>query len=324
MVGAGSIAVAAPAFSAPPPPKIHDFSSNNNHGEAIPLSVMDTLAKAGEPYVSLKANEGGAGNYVWWQFGELADRAHKDGMADIPYDFVHPGWVRVYGDGQDLKRERNADILEASQFLNVTAPHWRKGDIAAIDIEVNDGRSPALVSAFVGGWLDQVKAAGRPTIAYSYWSFYATNNLPSVVGKDGFWLAAYQPFQPDFHGQTPFAWQHTDCSYVRGVAGCVDESYLLASSSKAAPTPAPGKSPVVTPVPVKKADINPWQPHRLIQVRGVAAVLELRLKGRALVAARVPSPAVLAILRRRGETLQVLLPTKANKAKVGALPKVAW
>lgn len=73
------------------------------------------------------------------------------------------------------------------------------------------------------------------------------------------------------------------------------------------------------------ANVNPWHPHRLIQITGHPQVWQMRLRnGGELVKAPVPNPDALAAAKAQGQTSQLLIDNAANNAKVAAIPVVPW
>lgn len=118
-------------------------------------------------------------------------------------------------------------VAQADFFLSYVAPHGiNANDILVLDLEVGTGN----MDAFAWNFLVHVQAQTniRPWL-YSYGPFIKAHLTDQRLAAFPLWVAAYQskppPCPPPW---SAFAcWQHTDAARVPGVAGNVDESYLI-------------------------------------------------------------------------------------------------
>ena len=121
-----------------------------------------------------KATEGTG--FADGQFARNWSRMRARGLVRGAYHFGHP---------------RNSATAEADYFLAHVRPHGlHDGDLLALDLEVNDGRSAAHVASWARAWCRRVheKSGVRPVV-YTFISF-ARGGYCAGLGGYPLWIAA--------------------------------------------------------------------------------------------------------------------------------------
>lgn len=98
-----------------------------------------------------------------------------NGLVRGVYHFARPG---------------NSVNQEADHFVSCArAAGWQRGDLVALDIETNDGRTPAQVASWCLAWCRRVEAAlGVRPIVYTFLS-YARGGYCAGLGAYPLWIA---------------------------------------------------------------------------------------------------------------------------------------
>lgn len=114
-----------------------------------------------------------------------------NGKKRIAYLFAHPG----------------ADAADTASFFTgqLRKLGLREDDMVAVDLEVNDGKSPAEVSAWareVTGWLRH--DLGRRPLLYTDISFSEAGNCTGLPEHCSLWIA--DPSSPMGHPRVPAPW----------------------------------------------------------------------------------------------------------------------
>lgn len=108
-----------------------------------------------------------------------------------------------------------------------------------LDIEVNDGQTPAAVWAWTQKFCATIKQlTGKPPMLYTYLPFWTSQmgnptNLGTCAGAE-FWVAAYTasaPKIPAVFGAYTF-WQYTDKANVPGVSAACDDSLFAGTQAQ--------------------------------------------------------------------------------------------
>jgi len=117
------------------------------------------------------------------------------------------------------------------------------GDGIAIDLEVTDGRNPALVSVWARLLARTLQSAlGRVPLLYTYLSFAEAGNC-SGLGNLPLWIA--DPSSPAGHPRVPAPWktwaihQYSTAPLDRDLAAYPDLAAMAAALGKPAPKPVP-------------------------------------------------------------------------------------
>jgi hypothetical protein len=125
-------------------------------------------------------------------------------------------------------------VAQADFFLGYVGA-VKPTDLLVLDLETGTGN----MDAFAWNFLVHVQArTGVAPVFYSYGPFIRAHLTDRRLATFKLWLAAYQPNRPACPAPwTSYAlWQHTDSARVPGVAGAVDESFLIDPAALAAPT----------------------------------------------------------------------------------------
>lgn len=168
---------------------------------------------AGHEFAFVKATEGAA--LVDPKFRKNWKNARKHGLVRGAYHFYRPA---VHSSEQ------------AELFLQQV--DLKPGDLPPVlDLEVTDGRPPAIIRKGVLNWMKIVeeKTGARP-ILYTMSSF-ARDNLGKPIGSYPLWIASLRkraPRTPRGWGKWTF-WQYSHTGRVRGITGPVDLNYFRGS-----------------------------------------------------------------------------------------------
>ena len=108
-----------------------------------------------------------------------------------------------------------------------------------LDLEVNDGSTPAAVWAWTQKFCATTKQlTGKVPMLYTYMPFWnAQMGNPTSLGScagASFWVAAYTaspPKIPAVFGQYTF-WQYTDKKAMPGIAAPGDDSYFAGTQAQ--------------------------------------------------------------------------------------------
>lgn len=171
---------------------------------------LNAVARGGTRFVFLKATEGGGytdPTFVarWNALGRMP------GMIRGAYHFGRPG---------------SDPEAQAGRFLRVVGPK-RRADLVALDLEADDGRNGAAVSAWALAFLKRVEdEVGHPPILYTGgWFWNPRITRPEVFARYPLWLSHYTsaPAPKLPRGFSSWAiWQFTSSGRVAGIPGNVD------------------------------------------------------------------------------------------------------
>ena len=181
------------------------------------------IAGTGAKFCIMKATEGGSYRDKGFDINLQNLRASK--IQGGFYHFAHP-W---HYDG-------NSPSVEANYFLSVIGPHYRPGDIIALDWE--DPNSKLSDAAWALDFMKYVRAALGVSMDkswfYTYTNILNTNDL-SAVADAGYplWLANYPTSNPQSWGPVRefpkppgnwkiAAWQYSSTGRLPGYAGNLD------------------------------------------------------------------------------------------------------
>ncbi len=175
------------------------------------------VAGAGIRFAVIKATEGR--HYDDPYYATNLAGATANGIAAGAYHFARPD--ATTGDPG----------AEADHFVSVANP--RPGNVVPVlDLERTGGMSVANLQDWTKRWLARVTARThvRPMIYSS--PYFWTNAMGDTTwfadhGYDLYWIANWGVTTPatpanDWGGHGWTVWQWTNCSHVKGIAGCVD------------------------------------------------------------------------------------------------------
>ncbi|MEM0999631.1 MAG: glycoside hydrolase family 25 protein [Bacteroidota bacterium] len=168
------------------------------------------VEKAGVQFAFIKATEGKS--IVDPRFARNWKQARKHNILRGAYHFYRPS---VHSEEQ------------ARLFLSKV--QVKPGDLPPVlDLEVTDGRSPAIIRKGVRNWMRIVeKETGVRPILYTMPRF-ADDYLGDALGEYPLWVASLRRRKP----QVPRAWKHwtfwqfTHHGRVKGISGDVDRNYF--------------------------------------------------------------------------------------------------
>jgi GH25 family lysozyme M1 (1,4-beta-N-acetylmuramidase) len=184
------------------------------------------VANAGYGFAMVKASEGT--HYIDPYYAYNRKHGELRGLRIGAYDFGRPS-------GSTSAKASAAGAKEARYFLAAATP--RLGELRpALDIETTGGLDPARLTAWVGGWVAQVRASlgYRPTIYTSPYFWETALADTPTFGRTRIrlwqaqWTSAATPTLPadDWGGFGWAVWQWSDCGSVPGIKGCVDMDVL--------------------------------------------------------------------------------------------------
>jgi len=133
-----------------------------------------SYAKDGIKFAFAKATEGTT--FTDGQFARNWSAMKSNGIVRGAYHFGHP---------------KNSATAEANYFLKaVRAQGLHDGDLIALDLEVNDGKSASSVASWARTWCAHVHdATGTKPIVYTFLS-YAKGGYCAGLGEYPLWIAA--------------------------------------------------------------------------------------------------------------------------------------
>lgn len=160
-----------------------DVSSNNGSID------LDAYANAGHVAIAIKATEGT--NYTNPAHPSWCNWAHRRGLTVCHYHFARPS--------------RRNITAEVDLFHRISRRAWRAGDYLVLDLEKQEGGSPAN---YADRFLEQLKPLGHPLVLYTYRAFWNEHRLATVRLPGGrVWMADYsEPLSNEHH----WAKQYTD------------------------------------------------------------------------------------------------------------------
>lgn len=179
---------------------------------------------AKDGFAFAKATEGTT--FTDGQFARNWSQIKSHGLVRGAYHFGHP---------------KNSATAEADHFLKVVrAQGLHDGDLLALDLEANDGRSASSVASWARAWCQHVHSAtGVKPIVYTFLSF-ARGGYCTGLGDYPLWIAAPsypagKPPMPLGPWKTWAIHQYSDSPYDKDVSN-LTVAQLRALGSTSTPT----------------------------------------------------------------------------------------
>ena len=242
----------ASAFAAEPTPQL---ASNSQLGIDVsawqPNTDWSKVHADGIRFALIKATQGTTYTNPYYATDRAS--AKTNGVVTGAYDYA---WPR----GTTTATASASGAAEAAYFLSRATPV--SGDIVpTIDIERRSGLTPALLSAWLQGWVTRVRnALGVEPMIYTspyFWTTYLADT--QVFAQQGvhLWIANWNVTAPtvpagNWGGQGYAVWQWTDRAVVAGVQGRVDADRSAGRRLTAIRIPTAPKlfaRPVIAPHP---------------------------------------------------------------------------
>ncbi|MCC6622201.1 MAG: hydrolase [Deltaproteobacteria bacterium] len=214
----------------------------------------ERVADAGVRFAFIRVSDGTG--FIDARFGPNWEGARDNGILRGAYQFFRA----------DEDPEAQADIV-----LEHLALHGPGELPPVIDVESDDGQTPATIATNVGRWIDIVEAAtGQAPIIYTGRYFWDGFVKSSAFADRALWIAHWTsaacPGLP-----TPWddwvVWQYSATGRVDGIAGDVDLNRFDGTLDELRelgeptpgpePTPEPGPEPAPEPAPEPEPEPEP-------------------------------------------------------------------
>ena len=178
-------------------------------GSAIDWKTV--AGPGGQQFAFVKASEGEGWKNEFYD--EDAAAARDAGLSVGAYHYARPA------EDPATQARYFADVINSGPALTLPP---------VLDLEVDEGLSPAALAAWTGTFLNEVeRATGKKPMLYTYRYFWYEHmdNTNAFTGYP-LWLAAYQNAAPRPVGgwDKVSIWQRSDSGRVAGVATPVDQN----------------------------------------------------------------------------------------------------